>query len=505
MRELVTFAVENPTEDGNGGITARIVPFGVTRQWAGQDIRFERGALTVPGDVPLTLDHSDDVLSTIGAMTGYAETEDGAYATFTFADTQPARDTRSLLADGHIRDVSIGVADFSIDHGVMSGTLDHTTIAQRGRFGNADNPSKVLSVHNQKEAPLMEATDQTATPEVVETTEAATFDAAPLLAEIAAMRDELDAKLTEKKAPTAADAIAVFDKAIEGALRTRADFAIADVVGDLGTGDASGLSPDWYWAAGLQQRIDQRRPIFTAAGTGPFPSYGNALASARVTQNVAVGSGKAQKGETASQALVAIATSFPVVFHSGAVDVALELISQSSPEVTRVLRNSFLTAYAAASNADAAAKAQAAGTHTGAALPTDTYANFAAAVIDTSNLIEDGTGRPGDRLAVTPAQWSAILSLMDGGDRRQFAVNGPQNSDGQGELTVRAIDVGGVAVFRDPDVAVAIQFNTDSLVTHEKAPEMVTATNVPQMGVDMGIIGATVVSTWPVGLYSYEL
>ena len=501
--DLIQFALTDVVSEEAGGVTARIVPYGHRVMYAGETIRFERGGLETPGKVPLTVDHGDSVFDRIGVMERFTETDDGAYATFTFSDTQRAADVRTLLMDGAVTDVSIGVADYSITDGVMTGVLDHTAIVTHGRFGKADNPSRVLSVHDERMPPMAE---ETAAAEVAthnDPAPAATFDDSHLVAELAAVRDELDA--LRKPTTETPDALAVFDAAIEGAMARRADFALADVVGDLGTADASGLSPDWYWAGGLQQRVDQRRPIFTAAGTGPFPTYGNNLASARVTQNVAVGSGKAQKAETASQALQVIATSFPVVFHSGAVDVALELISQSSPEVTRVLRNSFLTAYAAATNGDAAAKAQAGATHTGAALPVDTYANFTAAVIDTSNLIEDGTGMPGNRLAVTPAQWSAILSLMDAGDRRQFAIDGPQNSDGQAGLTVRAIDVGGVAVFRDPDVAVAIQFNEDSLVTHEKAPDMIQANNVPNMGIDMGIIGATVVSFWPAGLYSYEI
>lgn len=346
--------------------------------------------------------------------------------------------------------------------------------------------------------------DETAAPEV------ASFDDSELRSELAELKAQL-VEVAEAATPTgpvakfAGITVDHLDKAIEGAMSRRADFALADVIGDLGAADASGLNPDFYWSDGLQQNLDRRRPLFAEAGTGPFPAYGLNLTSARVSQEVAVGSGKAQKAETETQALQVTGTTFPVVFHSGAVDVALELISQSSPAVTQVLRNSFLRAYAVQTNVDIVAKALAAATSHGAVLDTSTYEALIADIIATSNVIEDATGVPGDKLAVTSAQWIAILGLVDAGDRRILASTGSQNADGSAGLTVRGVDIGGVFVFRDPNVANAFQFNTETLMKHEKAPTMVQANNVPNMGVDMGIIGATVVSNWPAGLYKYTL
>ena len=508
MSELFTFALEAVTES-DGKVHARIVPFGVNvpNPNGPGEVSFEAGSLTVPDTVPFRITHNagpgEDVLDHIGFVESVQTTDTAAFASISLVDTTRAQDARALMSSGLADEVSVGVRDVTVTDGVISGTLDHVALVGAAAFGKAAAPSKVLQVFNEKESPPMaDETTEVVAPEV------AAFDDTELRNEMAALKAQLvevaDANPGEPVAEFAGLTVEHLDMAIAAALERRSDFALADVIGDLGSADASGLNPDFYWSEGLQQNLDRRRPLFSMAGTGPFPSYGLNLTSARVSQDVAVGSGKAQKVETATQALQVIATTFPVVFHSGAVDVALELISQSSPEVTRVLRNSFLSAYAKATNADIAAKALAGGTATTAVLDTSTYAAFVTQIIDTSNLIEDATGMPGDKLAVTPAQWSAINSLVDSADRRQFSTIGSQNADGSASLITRSLNVGGVDVFRDPDVTVAQQFNTETLVKHEKAPQMIQANNVPNMGIDMGIIGATVVSFWPAGLYDYS-
>jgi len=281
--------------------------------------------------------------------------------------------------------------------------------------------------------------------------------------------------------------------------------ALADVIGDLGSADASGIVPDFYWAGGLQHMTDRRRPLFATAGAAPFPASGNALVLPRVTQDTLVSTSAGEKAEANTRALQAVMESFEVVWFNGAVDVSLEIIAQSDPSVLEVISRSLLTQYAGASETDATLAVAGAATHTGAALDTATYAGLVGDIITTSDLVEDATGAPGDILGVTPAQWIAILSLMDGGDRRQFSMINPQNADGTGSLVTRGIDVGGVFIYRAPKATTALQYNTDSFKTGEKNPMQLAALNVPNMGRDVGIIGATVCVTWSDGIYSYEV
>jgi hypothetical protein len=243
--------------------------------------------------------------------------------------------------------------------------------------------------------------------------------------------------------------------------------------------------------------------MFTSAGTGPFPSYGLNLQTAQVSQDVSVAARTGQKAEASSTALQVTAATFPVVFFAGAVDVALELISQSSPNVLQVLRRSMLKQYAAATEDDIVAKALAGATATGAALRTDTYANFITDITTGAETVRTATGMPGDIVALTAAQWIAVQTLIDGDGRRQFAPIGATNADGTSGLLAEAMQVAGINVIKAPATANAFQYNTDSLVKHEKAPEQIQVTNVSNIGLDVAIWGGTAISFWADGLLKY--
>jgi len=371
------------------------------------------------------------------------------------------------------------------------------SVVQAGRIPSAE----VLSVHNDKEPIVadVEMKEEAVAPVVAE------FDDSEIKTAIAEMADTLDV-LTAEKPVAEFSGLEVFGAMLgeRYGIKT-ANHALADVIGDLGTADASGIVPDFYWGGGLQHMTDRRRPLFATAGAAPFPTSGNNLVLPRVTQETSVSTSAGEKAEANTRALQAVSESFEVVWFNGAVDVSLEIISQSDPSVLEVISRSLLTQYAGAVETDATLAVAGAATHTGAALDTATYAGLVGDIITTSDLIEDATGAPGDILGVTPAQWIAILSLMDGGDRRQFAMINPQNADGTGSLVTRGIDVGGVFIYRAPKATTALQYNTDSFKAGEKNPMQLAALNVPNMGRDVGIIGATVCVTWSDGVYSYEV
>ena len=509
MSELFEFeAVVTETAE-HGGLVARMVPFGEKVPYGSGTVRFEDGSITVPASVPLTIDHGHSVTDRIGVMVSSFSDPTGLYGEFKFSDTSKGQEIRTLLADGALADVSVGVLLESAAHGrdsIQEGVLDHLSIVTHGRFSSSENPSKVLEVHDVKEPTVAEEMVEAVAPAIVE------YDDAPLKAELVEYKEEIvrlsediDTLKADKEPVMQFTALEVYGAMIGQRLGMTVDHALADVIGDLGSADASGIVPDFYWGAGLQHLTDTRRPLFATAGAAPFPSSGNNLVLPRITQSTAVAKRAAEKGAANSQALQAVAQSFPIQWFDGAVDVALELIAQSDPGVLGVIAQDMLTQYAKAVEADATDLLATAATHTGAALDTATYGALVADIITTSDLIEDAVGSPGNILGVTPAQWIAILSLMDGGDRRQFSIINPGNADVTGTLVTRGIDVGGVFIYRAPDATTALQYNQTSYKAGEKSPIQVQATNVELMGRDVGILGATVNTFWEAGIYSYEI
>jgi len=175
--------IQEPSE---GSFTARLVPFGEPAPHNGGTVEFKRGSLTASLPVPLTVDHADGVLDRVGVLTGFTETDTGAYGQFQLADTEQANDLRSLMLMGAVTDVSVGVAVTDETDGIMSGSLDHISLVAHGRFGGSPNPSKVLSVHNQERAVDMPEATETVTTDVV------TYDDTDMRAEIVRLAAELD-------------------------------------------------------------------------------------------------------------------------------------------------------------------------------------------------------------------------------------------------------------------------------------------------------------------------
>ncbi len=497
------------TEVKESSLVARMVPFGVKVPYGSGTIRFEEGSIEVPDSVPLTVDHGDKVSDRIGVMLNSFSDPSGLYGEFKISDTDRGQEIRTLLADGALGDVSVGVMVSESNHGkdlVQNGTLDHLSVVVRGRFSVGEHPSEVLAVHDEKEPEVAELEVEAPAPVVAE------YDDSGIVSELAEYKEEI-LRLTGEVDVLKADTpkseftgLDVFGAMIGQRLGINiVNHQLADVIGDLGAADASGLVPDFYWGAGLQHLTDRRRPLFATAGAAPFPSSGNNLVLPRVTQSTSVGPRAAQKGIANTQDLQVVAQTYPIQWFDGAVDVALEIIAQSDPGIMGVIATDMLTQYAIAVELDASTRLLAASTSTGAVLDTSTYAAFVADLITTSDLIEDAVGSPGNICGVTSAQWIAILSLMDGGDRRQFAMVNPQNADGSGSLVTRGIDIGGIFVYRAPAATVALQYNSDTFKTGERSPMNVQALNVELMGRDVGILGATVVSFWEAGVYSYQV
>jgi hypothetical protein len=182
---------------------------------------------------------------------------------------------------------------------------------------------------------------------------------------------------------------------------------------------------------------------------------------------------------------------------AGAVDVSLELISQSDPSVVEVIVDDLQSQYAIVTEDEFVADAEGAATATGDTLDTATWNAFVADVVSASQAIRTATGAPGDRLALTTASWVAVLQLLN--------PSQPAISFGAGpEFVDESVNVGGITAFHSPYSTVDLQFNTTSLRKSEQPPMTVTATNVALMGRDIGILGATIfLPLYPAGILKH--
>jgi hypothetical protein len=150
--------------------------------------------------------------------------------------------------------------------------------------------------------------------------------------------------------------------------------------------------------------------------------------------------------------------------------------------------------------------AETAASATGAVLDFTSYKTFVTQISNGAQLIRGITGAPGDRLSLTPASWTKLLSLVDADGRRVLATNGPTNADGSAQLTATAVDVGGILCFLNSNAAEDMQYNEVALRKAEKPPTTLTSDNVALMGRDVGVLGAFItLPLYPTGIKVYSV
>jgi HK97 family phage prohead protease len=486
-------------------IEGRIVPYGIPIEHSRGTEQFALGAFSEvhPEDIPLLWHH--DPREPIGRMTGIVERDDGAYGTFKVADTARGRDYMALVREKVVAGLSIGFNPGSWDT-AKNGTRTHKRVDLR-EVSAVTYPAyagaQVTAVREREEHPTMPDEQPVAEATPI-TTDAEETPVEVRMADLDEIRDAIREVRAELGTPTRTtdegpSGLDVFSYMV--ALAAKAEIpaelrAIADVVSDLGTNDASGLTPDYYWAAGLKENADRSRPLFASAGAAQFPAYGNSLVTGKVTQEPTGQSGTPQKAVLTTTALRVGAVEFPIVWHKIALDIAIELAEQGNPDAIGVASRAMLRWYAKATDVDAATKAQAAAANTGTAFSSLTdLAAIAGALVAAGQTIEDETGLFGDIVALSPENFGAFLAMT--------GASGPWDSDTPRDLTLRSISWAGFRIFRDPNVTEALQYNSESFRVGEKNPIAVAATNVEKMGYDRGYIGATVVDLWAEGIVEH--
>lgn len=495
--ELFEFSAQlRPVEDAPGRMTARIVPFGEKVDYGEGTVRFERGGLQVGKNVPLTIDHGDSVLDRIGVLERFHETDEGAFADFKISDTPQGQTIRTLLADGALTDVSIGVSEFRVDHSrdvVMSGVLDHVSVVTHGRFGRSEHPSKVLAVHDDKgEPPMAEA--EGAAPEV------ATYDDSELRNEIVRLTDKIDVlenRVVEE--PKLFSSLGDFvrtrvlaeyegDQAAQGKM---AKFAMsADT-----TTTGAGAVPD-YLASEFLSVLATDRPFTNSVPNDPIGSYGMTVSYPTMGTKPTVAAQSSELDQPSSTTTSVTTTDFDLVTYAGANRVSAQLIARSQPSFVDILIRELVSSYNKVTDAAGIAAVLAArtGAHTAvvADLSADAAATFAAFNTANTAIIAD-MRRPADTVWVAADKWAELNSLVDSEGRPLLVApgNGPSNAIGESSLASMTARWHGWTIRLVPDAAAATVLIgiADRAAILESSPVQLTATNVDSLSQDFGIWG----------------
>lgn len=514
---LQTTAAPEGTPAPAPGISALVMPWGVEVVHQGERIMYDVDSVTVDPErtVPLSIDHGDGVLTRIGLLSGFTSKPDGLYADFSISDTTAGRDTRQLLLDGVLDEVSAGVAlnlgaEYSDAFGIRHrfGVLDHVSVVGRGAFGKAG--ARVLAVHSQ--GVTMDPVQNPATPAApadpatpIAHVAAHGEDPVPVVAQYASAEEveRLQRAVAALTIPGAVSnpvhefkstqefvlTLAAADRGDRNAQARIAEYALADDT----TTTAVGVVPD-YHSNDVISIIDTERPFIQSIPNDPIGSEGMSVVYPEVKVKPTVDVQAAEKTEVDSTAMDIDPKSVALSTIAGASDVSRQLIERSQPSFVDMLFREYASAYAQKSEglAIAAAVTGAGGTAVLADLGASASATRAAFNLANKTVIT-GVRQPITHVACGVDRWEQINNLEDttGRPLLVFPEDGPSNADGQ--ITEgMAGRYRGATWFLAPDApaATCLLYNRNRFAAVlESAPVQLQAEVVSLLGMDLGVYG----------------
>ena len=466
-------------DDGTATLSGRAVPYDIESTIGGSFVeRFAPGSVNVDdlAGAPILWNH--DRAEVVGHITGATNHDDGAHIDAVIQPTARGKDAITLLRAGSIRGLSVGFEPVAQSWDGDSVTRTSVRVREVSLATiPAYEDAKVLAVR--KEQPMPETT----TPEVTETREVA-VDLTPLQDRL----DQIEARMHTTAAPARTMSVRdAFTTALGEYSRSRQTRALADVIS---SGNA-GLLPE-QWLSEVTGYFDAMRYLIPRAGSVSFPTAGYSLTVPVISQRTLVGPRGTEKTEVPSRAMTTTSDTYTAKWFAGAVDVAIELIEQSSPAVLSLIAEDLRAQYAVATETSVVTDTEAAATATGAALDTSSYPNLVDDLIGAAGVIRAATGASDVRVALTQASWAGVLGLVDNDDRRIFSTSGSAAADGSASLVAQSVSVGGIELFHSPHSTVDVAFTPMALRVAEKPPMQLSSDNVALMGRDLGIIGAVI-------------
>ena len=486
-------------------MTARAVPFGEQIVHNGRPVMFDAGSITVPDTlVPLTVDHGSASAERIGKLSRWFEDAGAGYAEFDISDTMLGGDVLTLLHDGVLTDVSVGVqvdedAEFEDDDGVLhrTGILDHVSIVGKGAFSNAGAGSKVLAVHNEKEPTVAE--NETVTAPVV------TYDDAEMKAEIVRLNDKIDGfetKVVEEPelfenmkdfVLTSHQANGGNETAIEKMSKSDQYELETYAMSNDDTTTAGGLVPN-FLSSKILGLLESNRPSVEAFGKIDAGDYGMSVVLPDVTTEAAVAVQSAGGAQPNSTEMVIGTQTYALDTYAGANRVNVQLIERSQPSFVDRLFASLVSSYVTVTDAAFnAALVAGVGTNTAvlASFSASATATYAAILAGVSAISAD-IKRPADRLIVGSDAFYELLALLDSENRPLINAFAPTNAMGLASGNAWRFDYSpGLQGIFDPHAAadsVLIAWSGAAASIEVPLPRL-SVSKVEFASMDLGIIG----------------
>ena len=441
--QAVSIDAAGPDGQPRRTISGIAVPYGVEATVSdGTSVRVLEGALPVDGKAPrLLMNHSTDQI--IGVVTARQSTPEGMLFTAKISDTQLGSEALTLMKDGALDSVSIGITptSFSYDEAgtmeIRAAVWSELSVVAIPAFAGAQITDIAASIHQPEE-------EVSNNQEVVQEQEQEMSEATEVQASVeASIPTPIFASAKrEPRLPSAAEFVAAMHKGGEvaaNANRVWNDYRafhksdIEAAAGDNVISNDAGLVPVPILGPVFAD-INYIAPVLNALGTRAMPNGNSGATFIRPTWTTHPTVGQQSTELTAVSATTAViaANTVSKVTFAGQAQLSYQVIDFTDPNAMQIIIQDLAGQYLTAIDNYAADNLLAAASSDGVwdLTPEDLMKS----IYDAAVTISSATNYLPTHMFVDPATWALMGQLVDTTKRPIFPALGAPGLNGQNSL-----------------------------------------------------------------------
>ena len=448
----LTFSSDIECDQGRRIISGKIVPYdGEIGQTSVGKVVFEQGSIQLPepGKSKLLLEH--DAKKPIGKAVAFNETPAGVFASFKVSNTSRGTDSLIEASDGLRSGLSVGVEVLASEprNGVLyvqSARLFETSLVQAAAFDSAAVTSVAASAAETEDEALTEI-PQSESEAILDTPDAVAPEAVVETPAVEASRPIVTAAFYAEPRLEFTK-----EKFLENTVRAQLgdDDARQYIRAAASTSNNAGLVPTRQLTEVINPLANADRPFIDAISRGVLPDAGMTFQIPKITAvpTVAVA---AEAGTPSNTDMTDSYLSVSVQKFAGQQTFSVEILDRSSPAFFAELVKNMEFAYAKATDARVATVVAAAATDGGNR--TMSAANLLAFVSDAAVSVYSNTLGFAQNIIVSPAQWGAIMGLVDGQNRAIYTATQPMNAGGNASPVSLKGNINGYNLYVDRNLS----------------------------------------------------
>ena len=448
----LTFCSDIECDQGRRIISGKIVPYdGEIGQTSVGKVVFERGSIQLPepGKSKLLLEH--DAKKPIGKAVNFNETADGVYASFKVSNTSRGTDSLIEASDGLRSGLSVGVEVLASEprNGVLyvqSARLFETSLVQAAAFDSAAVTSVAASAAETEDEALTEI-PQSESEAILDTPDAVAPEAVVETPAVEASRPTVTAAFYAEPRLEFTK-----EKFLENTIRAQLgdEDARNYIRAAASTTNNAGLVPTRQLTEVINPLANADRPFIDAISRGVLPDAGMTFQIPKLSQvpTVAV---TAQAAAPSNTDLEDSYLSVTVQKFAGQSVFSVEILDRSSPQFFAELNKQL--EFAMAKEMDARVATVVLGAATDGGNRTMSAANLLDFVADGASDIYANTLGFAQNIIVSPAQWGAIMGLVDSTNRAIYTAVNPMNAGGNASPVSLRGNINGLNLYVDRNLS----------------------------------------------------